>query len=158
MVYHCIMKLDLYALAVAAALLLPGATAAQEPGSVSDVPDEQQIEEREQAQQLRRAHKELEARRAEAARKLEAEQFRQAEVGRLQAIVSGAARRESYLGHEAYWTQRERDSLSQNPADLSAMARRGNIDHQLYRYQSELERAGTLRQGVSPQLNGLQLR
>ncbi|MGH8674841.1 MAG: hypothetical protein ACREVG_11070 [Burkholderiales bacterium] len=141
------------AVILAALLLLPGWTAAHEPE-----PDEQQAEEREHAQKLRRAREELESRRAEAARRLEAEQFRQAEMRRLQGIHSGIARRESYLGHEAYWTQRERDSLSRDPSDLSAMARRTNIDHQLYQYHNELERAGTLRQGVTTPLNGLQLR
>ena len=144
--------------ALAALILLPGWTTAQEPDSVSEAPDERQAEEREHAQKLRRAREELEARRTEAARRIEAGQFRRAEIGRLQEIASGIARRESYLGHETYWTQRERDSLSRDPADLSSMARRGNIDRQLYHYQNELERAGTLRQGVTTQLNGLQLR
>jgi len=67
-------------------------------------------------------------------------------------------RRESYVGHEAYWTQRERDSVSRDPADHSAMARRSNIDHQLHRYNNELDRAGALRQSGTSQLNGLQLR
>lgn len=144
----------LAAAALAASALLPFAAQCQE----SDTPDAQQAEEREQAQRLRRAHAELEARRAEAMRKLDAEQFRQQEMSRLHAITSGAVRRGSYLDHEMYWTRRERDSLSRDPADLSSMARRGGLEHQLYRHQSELDRTNPLRQGASSALDGLRWR
>ena len=142
--------------ALLAFLLLPGSAPAQD--YATDAPDQGQAEEREQAQKLRRAYEELESRRAEAVRKLEAEHLRQREISRLQGVVSGVVRRESYVGHEAYWTQRERDSVSRDPADHSAMARRSNIDHQLYQYNNELDRAGALRQSGTSQLNGLQLR
>ncbi|MBI2754402.1 MAG: hypothetical protein HYX46_12980 [Betaproteobacteria bacterium] len=118
--------------------------------------DEEQALEREHAQKLRRAREELESRRAEAARRLEAEQLRQREMVRLQGVVSGAARRESYLGHEVYWTQRERDSVPTDPADQSAAARRSTLDHQLYHYRNELDRTTTLRQGGTRNLNSLQ--
>jgi hypothetical protein len=157
MVYHWQMKSKTpVAALVAVLLLLPGWTAAQDSGP--DAADEQQAEEREQAQKLRRAQEELELRRAEAARRLEGAQLRQAEIQRLQGLSSGIARRESYLGGETFWARRERDSLSRDPADLSSMARRSGLDHQLYQQQNELERASTLRQGVTSQLNGLQLR
>ena len=120
--------------------------------------DEEQAEEREHAQKLRRAREELESRRAEAARRLEAEQLRQREMSRLQGVVSGAARRESFLGHEITRTQRERDSLPTDPADQSAIARRSNLDHQLYYYRNELDRTSTLRQGGTRELNSLQVR
>jgi len=123
-----------------------------------DVPDDQQALEREQAQKLRRTLEELESRRAEAVRRLEAELLRQREISRLRGDVSALVRRESYVGHEAYWTRRERDSVSRDPADHSAMARRSNIDHQLYQYNNELDRTGALRQSGTSQLNGLQLR
>lgn len=126
-----------------------------EPGGAID---EEQALEREHAQKLRRAREELESRRAEAARRLEAEQLRQRATSRLQGVVSGAARRESYLGHEVYWTQRERDSVPTDPADQSAIARRSNLDHQLYYYRNELDRTTTLRQSGTRDLNGLQVR
>jgi len=133
----------------------PAEAANAEPGGPID---EEQALEREHAQKLRRAREELESRRAEAARRLEAEQLRQGEMSRLQGVVSGAARRESFLGHEVYWTRRERDSVSSDPADQSAVARRSNLDHQLYYYRNELDRTSTLRQSGTSQLNGLQVR
>ncbi|HEV8097016.1 MAG TPA: hypothetical protein VGP71_14905 [Burkholderiales bacterium] len=141
----------------AALLLLPGWSAAQDSGS--DAADEQQAEEREQTQKLRRAQEALEASRVESARKLEAALARQAEIRRLEEVRAGLARRESYLGHEIYWSQRERDSLQwKDPTDLSSMSRRSTLDHQLNRYQSELERTGTLNQSVTTQLRSLQAR
>jgi hypothetical protein len=164
MVYHWRMMPRAWAIAVAA-LMLPAWTAAQEsgpdtPSQQEAAPDERQAEEREQMQKLRRAQAELEARRAEAARRLEGEQLRQSEMRRLYE-AHAISRRESYLGGEVYWTQRERDSLQwKDPTDLSSMARRSNLDHQLHQHRNELDRAGTLRQGVThPRtLNGLQLR
>ena len=142
-----------------AALLLPPAwTGAQEPEGAA--PDEQQqAEDREHAKRIRRAIDEFEARRTESARKLDAELFRQAEILRLEDVRAGLTRRESYLGGEIYWTQRERDSLQwKNPTDLSAFSRRSTLDHQMYQYSNELERAGTQRLGVTNQLNSLQRR
>jgi len=120
--------------------------------------DEEQALEREQAQKLRRAREELESRRAEAARRLEAGQLRQREISRLQGDVSAVARRESYVGHEVHWMQRDRDLVSRDPADHSSMVRRSDLDHQLYHNRNELDRAGALRQSGTSQLNGLQLR
>jgi len=97
----------------------------------------------------------------EQARRQDGEYVRQMEMRRLQENRSMPSPRESYLGHETYWTQRERDSLQwKDPTDLSSMARRSSLDHQLYQNRSELDRAGTLRQGViNPStLNGVQLR
>lgn len=157
MVYDWRMKAKTLAGALFATLLLPGWTAAQEPGP--DTVDEQQAEEREQAQKLRRAQEAREASRVESARKLEAALARQAEIRRLEEVRAGLARRESYLGHEIYWSQRERDSLLwKDPTDLSSMSRRSTLDHQLNRYQSELERTGTLNQSATTQLRGLQAR
>ena len=157
MVYHSGVKLKTPIAVVAALLLLPGWAVAQDSGS--DAADEQQAEEREQARKLRRAQEALEASRVETARKLEAALTRQAEIRRLEEVRASLARRESYLGHEIYWSQRERDSLLwKDPTDLSSMSRRSTLDHQLNRYQSELERTGTLNQSVTTQLRGLRAR
>lgn len=121
--------------------------------------EERQAQEREQEQKLRRAREELELRRNESARKLEGEQLRQSEIRKLEDARAALGRRESYLGSEIYWTQRERDSLQwKDPTDLSSMARRSNLDHQMYQYRNELERSSTLNQGLTNQLNGLQRR
>ena len=165
MVYHWRMIPRVAGAIAVAALMLPVWTGAQEldvgvPNQQQTVPDEQQAEEREHMQKLRRAHAELEARRAEAARRHEGEQLMQSEMRRLDE-ARAIGRRESYLGGEIYWTQRERDSLQwRDPTDLSSMARRSGLDHQIYQHRNELDRAGTLRQGVTnPRtLNGLPLR
>src|SRR5688572_27170124 len=116
--------------ALLAALLLPGGAVAQASGS--DAVDEHQAEEREQAQKLRRAQEALEASRVGAARKLEAALARQAEIRRLEEVRAGLVRRESALGHEIYWSRRERESLLwKDPTDLSSMSRRSTLDHQL---------------------------
>ena len=146
------------AVCLAALLLPPAWAAAQEPEGAA--PDEQQeAEDREHVQRIRRAIDELEARRTESARRLDAELFRQAEIRKLEDARAAIGRRESYLGGEIYWTQRERDSLQwKDPTDLSAFSRRSTLDHQMYQYSNELERAGTQRLGITNQLNGLQRR
>ena len=170
MVYHWRMIPRVARTIAAWALLCPALAGAQasDSGAPDPSPDEQQIQEREQAQKLRRAREELELRRNEEARRREGEQLRHSELQRLEDARATIGRRESYLGGEIYWTQRERDSLQwKDPTDLSSLARRSNLDHQLYQqrnelyqHRSQLERAGTLRQGVvNPgTLNGLQLR
>ena len=146
------------AVCLAALLLPPAWAAAQEPEGAA--PDEQQqAEDRAHVQRIRRAIDELEARRTESARRLDAELFRQAEIRKLEDARAAIGRRESYLGGEIYWTQRERDSLQwKDPTDLSAFSRRSTLDHQMYQYSNELERAGTQRLGVTNQLNSLQRR
>jgi len=142
-----------------AALLLPPAWAAAQDLEGAAPDEQQQAEDREHAQRIRRAIDELEARRTESARRLEADLFRQAEIRNLEDARAAIGRRESYLGGEIYWTQRERDSLQwRDPTDLSAFSRRSTLDHQIYQYSNELERAGTQRLGVTNQLNSLQRR
>lgn len=143
---------------------LPAWAGAQEfdpgtPGERQATPEERQAQEREQEQKVRRAREELEIRRNESARKLEGEQLRQSEIRKLVEARAAMGRRESYLGGEIHWTQRERDSLQwKDPTDLSSMARRSNLDHQMYQYRNELERSSTLNQGLGSQLNSLQRR
>ena len=137
--------------------IVGGATAGPDAEAIG-VPDEEQSLEREQTQKLRRAREELESRRAEAARRLEAGQLRQREMSRLQGDVSTAARRESFIGHEVQWMQRDRDSGYRDPADHSSMVRRDDIDRQLHLNRNELDRAGAVRQSGTDQLNRLRLR
>jgi len=142
-----------------AALLLPPAWAAAQDLEGAAPDEQQQAEDREHVQRIRRAIEELEARRTESARRLDAELFRQAEIRKLEDARAAIGRRESYLGGEVYWTQRERDSLQwKDPTDLSAFSRRSTLDHQMYQYSNELERAGTQRLGITNQLNSLQRR
>lgn len=142
-----------------AALLLPPAWAAAQDLEGAAPDEQQQAEDREHVQRIRRAIDELEARRTESARRLDAELFRQAEIRKLEDARAAIGRRESYLDGEIYWTQRERDSLQwKDPTDLSAFSRRSTLDHQMYQYSNELERAGTQRLGITNQLNSLQRR
>ena len=132
----------------------PAATA-----TVENAPsDEDAAAETEHARKLRRARAEHESRRAEAASKLEGEQTREREVTRLHGAVSGLMRRESFLRHEVYWNQREFDSISRDPADASAMARRGNVERGLTDLRNQLDATSPLRQGSVRQLDGLRIR
>lgn len=132
----------------------PVATATVE----NDHSDEETVAESEHARNLRRARAEHESRRAEAAHKLEAEQTREREITRLHGAVSGLTRRESFLRHEVYWNQRELDSISRDPADASAMARRGNVERGLTELRNELDSTTPMRQGSVRQLDGLRIR
>ncbi|OGA40995.1 MAG: hypothetical protein A3G24_09050 [Betaproteobacteria bacterium RIFCSPLOWO2_12_FULL_62_13] len=126
------------------------------------VPEDQEAaereKEREHAKRLRRARAEQEARRAEAARKLEAERTRQREINRLRATVSGLEQRESFLNHEVLWTRRELDSVSRDPADHSAMARRGGVEHELFYLQNQLNQTTASKHDAVRRLNRLQFR
>ena len=119
---------------------------------------EQIAEDAAHERRLRRARAEHEARRAEAAARLETEQTRQRELGTLQGTVSGLSRRESYLQHELYWTQRELDSISRDPADVSAMARRSSVEREFRDTRSQYDMTGGLRQGAMRQLDMLRVR
>jgi hypothetical protein len=124
----------------------------------NDPSEEDRAEESEQARKLRRARADHEARRAQAAHKLEVQGAREREVARLRGAVSGLTQRESFLRHEAYWSQRELDSISRDPADVSAMARRGNADRELNDLRNQLDLTTTARQGAMRQLDGLRFR
>ena len=126
--------------------------------STGDHGDEDAAAESEHARNLRRARAEHESRRAEAAQKLEAEQARGQEITRLHGAVSNLTRRESFLRHEVYWNQRELDAISRDPADTSAMARRGNVERELNDLRNQLYITKSMRQGSVRQLDGLRIR
>lgn len=130
---------------------------APEPAKVPPHHDEA-VEDAAHARRLSRARAEHEARRAEAAARLETEQARQQQMGRLQGSVSEHARRESYLQHELHWTRRELDSLTRDPADVSAMARRGGLERELRDIRSQHETTNLLQQGATRQLDTLRVR
>jgi hypothetical protein len=131
-----------------------GETVATEPART----EEERVQESEHARRLSRARREHEARRTQDATRLEAEQLREKELTRLNESASGLGRRESYLRHERYWTRREYDSISRDPADISAMARRGALERELYDIRHQLDSAGTGRQNALRQLDSLRLR
>jgi chromosome segregation ATPase len=125
---------------------------------ISTAENDDSVQSTEQARRLTRAWAEHEARRAETARKLDEEQARDREIARLRSAVSGLGRRESFLRHEVYWSQRELDAISRDPADTSAMARRGNVDRELNDLRNQLDLTLTPRQATMRQLDGLRLR
>lgn len=120
--------------------------------------EEEQARERDQAERLRRARREQEARRTEAARRLEAEHIRQREINRLRTTVINFEQRESSLHHELMSIQQHLGSVSRDPADHSAMARRGELERQLNYLQIQLNQATTSKQGAMNQLNQQQVR
>jgi len=124
----------------------------------ADATDEEQIRESEQARRIRRAREEHERAFAERAVRREAALARDKEAARLETTLSNTGRRESYLTHERYWLQREVDALPRDPADLSAMARRGASERELRDVLSEQGNVGALRQNTPRQLDTLRLR
>lgn len=136
----------------------PPEAAGREPVSTPEAIDEERMDESEHARRLNRARREHEARRAETAERLEVERAREKEAAGLQGAISNATRRESYLHHERYWAQREYDTLPRDPADLSAMARRGALDRELTDMRIELGTLGTVRQNAQSRFDALRLR
>lgn len=120
--------------------------------------DEERAQQSEQARRLNRARKELENRRAEAAERAEKQQALAREKMQLQESVSGYVRRESYLGHERYWTRRQFDGITRDPADPSSMARRGALARELSDIGSQLDSAGADRESTSRRLDTLRWR
>lgn len=114
--------------------------------------EEERATEREQAERLRRSRERLEARRTESARQLEAGQTRQREVYRLRTTVMSLEQRESSLNHEVTSTQQQLGSVSRDPADPSALARRSELERQLNYLQSQLNQTTTSKQDAMNQL------
>ncbi|MGQ0751059.1 MAG: hypothetical protein ACT4PS_11035 [Betaproteobacteria bacterium] len=158
------MRTIIFTAALLALLVVPGAPAraehqGAETSEVRAAPQaEATAEDSAYDRRLRRARAEHEARRAEAAARREAEQGRQRELSTFQGSVSGLSRRESYLQHELYWAQREFDSISRDPADVSAMARRSSVERELRDIRSQYDTTGGLRQGAMRQLDSLRVR
>lgn len=117
--------------------------------------EEERAQQSEQARRLSHARKALETRRTEAAERVEAEQAHAKERTRLQESLSGYARRESYLDHERYWIRREYDAITRDPADPSAMARRGALARDLSDIGSQLDSARAGRDSASQRLDAL---
>lgn len=115
--------------------------------------EEEQAGERDQAERLRRARREQEARRTEAARKLEAEHIRQREINRLRTTVMNLEQRESSLHHELMSVHQQLNSVSRDPADHSAMARRSALERELDYLRNQLNQITTSKQGAMNQLN-----
>lgn len=123
-----------------------------------DQTDEEQTRESAQARRIWRAREQHEKELAEKAIRREAALAREREAVRLETTFSNTARRESYLNHERYWLQREVDALPRDPADLSAMARRGAGDRELRDVLSARSTGDTLRQNTLRQLDTLRVR
>jgi hypothetical protein len=147
--------------ALAQATSEPKATIEPVPSVVVDTNytfKEEQLREREEVGRLRSARKEEASRRAEAARKLEVDRVRLHVLTRLQAGVSSLGQRESYLHHEVRSMQHELHTVSRDPADHSAMVRRGDLERQLTHLQNELSHATTSKQSAVRQFDELRLR
>lgn len=123
------------------------------------VPEDERLEERETSERrLRKARIEEASRHVEAGRKIEATQARGQAFNRLEAGISTLGQRESYLHHEVRSVQAELQAASRDPADHSAVARRGELEHRLLRLQIELDQTTMSKQSSMRQLDGLRLR
>jgi hypothetical protein len=128
------------------------------PDPATAIQDDAPPDDTSSARRLNRAWAEHEARRAEATARREAETARENEINRARGASSGYARRESFLRHDSYWQQREFDWITRDPADISAMARRGAVERDLRDTRSQLESAISGRQDSLRQLDTLRIR
>lgn len=124
----------------------------------SGLMEEEQVEDGADAARLRRAREQQELRRTEAIRRLEMEQARQREISRLQALVSSLVQIESSLHHQVVATQQELASLSKDPASISAIARRADLESRLSYLHTQWNQATTSKQAAMRQLSDLQIR
>lgn len=124
----------------------PRAAAASPHGKAArPLADEKPADEIERERRFRRARSEHETARTKAARSRWAEEDRLREVTNLGAVVSKLGQRESYLYHEVSGIQRDLDNVSRDPADLSSVARRSNLGHELHYLRNELDFTVTTR-------------
>lgn len=155
----------LFALLLVLSSARPGSTApeqtvepARAAASADAAREKEEALDREEAAKLRQLREEQELRRREATRKLNAELRRQAEISRLRATVTGHEQRESTLHHELRSLQRQMGSVSRDPSDHSAMARRMDLERQLGYTQNQLNYATRSREGAARQLDDLRPR
>jgi hypothetical protein len=151
---------------LAGALALTSLTAASSDAPAADLADQRTFpdappvsdDSSTSARRLNKAWAEHEARAAEAAARREAVMARQNEITRAHGTNSSHARRESFLRHDSYWQRREFDSITRDPADVSAMARRGAVERDLLDTRAQLERAISGHQESLRQLDALRVR
>jgi chromosome segregation ATPase len=141
--------------------LLPAATpwsaeSAAEPAPATD--EDEAESERAHAERLRRAIEKSEKERAEYARRRDSETGRQTELTRLQSRLSVLERDESLLQGQIRNAETQLVYQRSDPADISAQARRSELESRVSYYRSQLDRIAAEKQTSLRQLNDLRFR
>ncbi|MEQ1774372.1 MAG: hypothetical protein ABL891_11370 [Burkholderiales bacterium] len=145
----------LFALAVAAVPTTTSMVLAATPAATDD--DEAALE-RAHAERLRRAIEKSEADQAERARRRDGELGRQTEMTRLQSRLSVLDRDESMLQGQMRNTETQLLYMRHDPADMSAHARRSELESRISYYRSQLNQITAEKQTARRQLNDLRFR
>ncbi len=145
----------LRALTVLSLAVLP--VAAQTAAEEATESDEAALE-RAHAERLRRAIERSEAEQAERARRRDSELGRQGELTRLQSRISVLERDESLLQGQVRNAETQLLYTRRDPADMSAHARRSELESRVSYYRSQLYQIAAEKQIALRQLNDLRFR
>lgn len=136
---------------------MAGPAAAQTETSSPPSNDEATAE-RAHAERLRRAIEKRDQEDAERARRRGGELDRQSELTRLQARIASLERDESMLHGDLRHAETQLLYQRHDPADMSAHARRSELESRVSHYRSQLLRVTAEKQNAVRQLSGLRLR
>jgi hypothetical protein len=133
-----------------AALPAVTASAAEEPAQ-----EDEAAVERAHAERLRRAIERSEAEQSEHARKRDSELGRQTELTRLQSRLSVLERDESLLHGQVRNAETQLVYMRSDPADMSAHARRSELESRVSYYRSQLNQISSEKRLALRQLSDL---
>ena len=120
--------------------------------------DDEAALERAHAERLRRAIERSEAEQAEHARRRDSELGRQTELTRLQSRISVLERDESLLQGQMRSAETQLVYMRHDPADMSAHARRSELESRVSYFRSQLDQITAEKQIALRQLNNLRFR
>ena len=147
----------LRALALLGVAALP-LTAPAAPADADTVELEDAALERAHAERLRRAIERSEREQTERARWRDSELGRQTELTRLQSRISVLERDESLLQSQVRSAETQLVYMRHDPADMSAHARRSELESRVSHYRSQLNQIVAEKQVTLRQFNDLRFR
>jgi chromosome segregation ATPase len=149
-----------YALATLMVCLLPLMAHAAAIDTEPPEEDEAALAERERAhaERLRRAIEKSEQEQADHARRRDSEQVRRAEFTRLQSRIAVLERDESTLQGQMRDAEAQLVYMRRDPADMSAHARRSELESRVAYYRSQLHHIFAEKQTALRQINELRFR
>jgi hypothetical protein len=147
----------LYALAMLGTAALPTAAADADTKEQATQEDEAALE-RAHAERLRCAIERSESEQAERARRRDSELGRQTELTRLQSRISVLERDEGLLQGQVRSAETQLVYMRHDPADMSAHARRSELESRVSHYRSQLYQIVAEKQVTLRQFNDLRIR
>jgi chromosome segregation ATPase len=146
----------LHACAVLCIALLPVAVLAATDAVSEHAPESDEAAlDRAHNERLRRAIEKSEAEQTETRRRRDGESGRQSELTRLQARLSVLERDESTLQGQMRHAETQLVYLRHDPADMSAHARRSDLESRVSYYRSQLHHLSAEKQNALRQLSDL---